>query len=85
MLGLKSLIVAAFAFVATADTNTTHVATNCQTFTVGAGTGCAWMCQYCASSLGTSNYYFTTPVCAYAPGGCVGNPQAGVPYTCCAL
>lgn len=84
MLGLKSLIVAAFAAFASSAENSTHTSP-CITFTVGAGTGCAWMCQYCASSLGTNNYYFTTPVCAYATGGCIGSPQAGVPYTCCAL
>jgi len=57
---------------------------NCVTFTVAAGTGCAWMCNYCAGALGTNNYYFTTPVCAYETGGCVGNPIAGAQYTCCA-
>lgn len=57
---------------------------SCTSFTVGSGTGCAWMCNYCAETLGTSNYYFTTDVCKYEPGGCVGNPQAGVTYTCCA-
>lgn len=56
---------------------------NCVTFTVGSGTGCAWMCTYCANALGTDNYYFTTPVCAYEPGGCIGNPIAGNQYTCC--
>jgi hypothetical protein len=57
----------------------------CVSFTVGAGTGCAWMCNYCAGALGTNNYYFTTYVCKYEEGaGCVGNPQSGVTYTCCA-
>lgn len=56
---------------------------NCVTFQVGSGTGCAWMCQHCADELGTNNYYFTDGVCAYSPGGCVGNPQQGVEYTCC--
>lgn len=57
---------------------------NCVTFTVSSGTGCAWMCQYCASQLGTNNYYFTDGVCKYQEGqGCVGNPLAGVSYTCC--
>lgn len=55
----------------------------CTTFSVGPGTGCAWMCSYCANALGTNNYYFTDNVCTYQPGGCVGNPQAGVQYTCC--
>ena len=56
---------------------------NCISFTVAAGTGCAWMCEYCANQLGTNNYYFTTPVCSYQTGGCVGNPIAGVNYSCC--
>jgi len=56
---------------------------NCLSFTVSSGTGCAWMCSYCANSLGTNNYYFTDGVCTYQAGGCVGNPQSGVTYTCC--
>lgn len=59
--------------------------TNCIQFSVGPGTGCAWMCNYCANTLGTSNYYFTDGVCSYQSGGCVGNPIAGKVYTCCAL
>ena len=55
---------------------------NCITFSVGPGTGCDWMCNYCATNLGPS-YYFTSPVCAYQTGGCAGNPIAGVSYTCC--
>jgi hypothetical protein len=58
---------------------------NCLSFTVGQGTGCSWMCNYCATNLGTSNYYFTDNVCTYESGaGCVGNPIAGRLYTCCA-
>lgn len=57
----------------------------CINFSVGQGTGCSWMCNYCATQLGTSNYYFTDGVCTYQTGGCVGNPQAGVTYTCCTL
>jgi len=56
---------------------------NCVSFSVGSGTGCAWMCNYCANALGTNNYYFTSGVCTYQSGGCVGNPQTGVTYTCC--
>ena len=56
---------------------------NCVTFSVGPGTGCAWMCNYCSKELGTSSYYFTNGVCSYVPGGCVGSPQVGVDYTCC--
>ena len=56
---------------------------NCIQFSVGAGTGCDWMCNYCANQLGTFNYYFTDGVCSYQTGGCVGNPVAGKTYSCC--
>jgi hypothetical protein len=57
---------------------------NCVTFSVSQGTGCAWMCNFCADQLGTNNYYFTDNVCTYQQGvGCVGNPYAGKSYTCC--
>ena len=59
---------------------------NCVQFTVTSGTGCAWMCNYCASQLATNNYYFTDGVCSYQEGqGCVGNPVAGKTYTCCSV
>ena len=59
---------------------------SCTTFTVSSGTGCAWMCNYCANELQTNNYYFTDNVCSYQAGvGCVGNPIAGNSYTCCTL
>ena len=59
---------------------------NCITFSVSQGTGCAWMCNYCATQLGTNNYYFTDNVCTYQQGiGCVGNPYADVSYTCCSV
>jgi hypothetical protein len=59
---------------------------SCVQFSVSSGTGCAWMCNYCASQLGTNNYYFTDNVCTYQEGqGCVGNPVAGKTYTCCSL
>lgn len=57
----------------------------CVSFTVGSGSGCAWMCNYCSSQLGTNNYYFTDGVCKYQGSGCVGNPIAGQTYTCCAV
>ena len=61
-------------------------ANNCVSFTVSSGTGCAWMCNYCAQSLGTNNYYFTDNVCTYQEGaGCVGNPSTGKVYTCCSV
>ena len=58
---------------------------SCVTFSVSSGTGCAWMCNYCAGQLGTNNYYFTDSVCTYQEGGCVGNPVAGKSYTCCSV
>lgn len=58
----------------------------CIQFSVSSGTGCAWMCNYCANQLGTNNYYFTDNVCVYQAGqGCVGNPIAGKTYTCCSV
>jgi hypothetical protein len=57
----------------------------CIQFSVGSGTGCNWMCNYCSTNLGTSNYYFTDNVCVYNQGGCVGNPVAGNIYTCCSV
>jgi len=59
---------------------------NCVQFSVTSGTGCAWMCNYCASQLATNNYYFTDGVCTYKEGqGCVGNPIAGKTYSCCSV
>lgn len=58
----------------------------CIQFSVASGTGCAWMCSYCANQLGTNNYYFTDNVCTYqAEEGCVGNPVAGKTYSCCSV
>ena len=65
--------------------NSTCSPNNCISFSVSSGTGCDWMCSYCANNLGTTNYYFTDGVCSYQSGGCVGNPQTGVTYTCCSL
>lgn len=62
-----------------------EVSNGCVTFYVGSGTGCAWMCNYCASALDTNNYYFTDNVCMYQDSGCIGNPVAGNSYTCCAV
>ena len=87
---LFSLLVFAFATVSSASYEKCGLVepsivpkNNCISFSVGSGTGCDWMCSYCANQLGTNNYYFTTGVCAYQTGGCVGNPQSGVTYTCC--
>jgi len=69
------------------DSEKRLIASNgCVQFSVTSGTGCAWMCNYCASQLGTNNYYFTDNVCTYQEGqGCVGNPVAGKTYTCCSV
>ena len=48
---------------------------NCVSFSVGPGTGCAWMCQYCQDQLGSTNYYFTDGVCSYQEGGCAGKTK----------
>jgi hypothetical protein len=58
---------------------------SCISFSVSSGTGCAWMCNYCATNLGTNNYYFTNGVCQYQSTGCVGNPMANTQYTCCSM
>ena len=66
--------------------NRLSASNNCVQFTVSSGTGCVWMCNYCASQLATNNYYFTDGVCSYQQGqGCVGNPIAGKTYTCCSV
>ena len=79
-------LLALFSLVfANADDCIGPISNQCVQFSVSSGTGCAWMCNYCASQLGTSNYYFTDGVCSYQEGqGCVGNPIAGKTYTCCA-
>ena len=58
---------------------------SCVSFSVSSGTGCAWMCNYCAINLNTNNYYFTDGVCKYQSGGCVGNPLPNIQYTCCSI
>ena len=71
-------------FVAVKSNELQCPSNKCVQFTVSSGTGCAWMRNYCATQLGTSNYYFTDGVCSYQEGqGCVGNPIAGKQYTCC--
>ena len=76
-------------FIAVANATEECVSTisnQCVQFTISSGTGCAWMCDYCANQLGTNNYYFTDNVCTYQTGqGCVGNPIAGKTYTCCTV
>ena len=61
------------------------ISNQCISFTVAPGTGCAWMCNYCATTLNTNNYYFTTDVCQYQYGGCTGNPSPSIQYTCCSM
>jgi hypothetical protein len=81
---ISVLLASIFVFIsASNDTCGVTPQNNCINFQVGSGTGCAWMCQYCQDQLGTNNYYFTDGVCNYETGGCVGNPIAGVTYTCC--
>ena len=63
--------------------NSGNVSNGCITFSIGPGTGCAWMCNYCQNELGTTNYYFEDGICTYQSGGCNGNPQVGASYTCC--
>jgi hypothetical protein len=93
---LRLFAVIAFVFASAQDTSVSVSVTdtdtdvyvapsnNCVSFQVSTGTGCQWMCNYCASTLDTTNYYFTDGVCQYEEGGCVGSPQVGVLYTCCA-
>ena len=85
-----TLLALAASFTSAIHENYTQVGitpvNNCIQFSVASGTGCAWMCNYCANSLGTFNYYFTDNVCTYQQGqGCVGNPIAGKSYTCCSV
>lgn len=86
---LISFVALLAAVVAAPHENYTQVGiipmNNCIQFSVSAGTGCAWMCNYCANQLGTFNYYFVDNVCTYQTGGCVGNPLAGTTYSCCSL
>lgn len=79
---LSSIIFLLSSFTSNADILSTN---SCVTFSVSSGTGCAWMCSYCANALETNNYYFVDGVCSYQTGGCVGNPVAGKQYTCCAM
>ena len=66
-------------------TSNTTTPNGCISFTIGSGTGCSWMCNYCYDTLKTTNYYFTDGVCTYQTGGCVGNPLSGKTYTCCTI
>lgn len=78
------LLLSIFAIVSKGDKMCQDPNNNCIQFTVGSGTGCDWMCNYCANQLGTNNYYFTDNVCTYKEGqGCIGSPIAGKQYTCC--
>jgi len=80
---LKFGILTASGIFAQVCNNANFVQNSCITFLIGAGTGCDWMCNYCASQLNSSSYYFLPPVCTYQSSGCIGNPQAGVSYSCC--
>lgn len=83
-LRLFAAAVAVFASTTAQEACVAAPSNNCVSFQVSSGTGCQWMCNYCATTLGTTNYYFTSDVCTYEEGGCVGSPQVGVLYTCCA-
>ena len=65
---LKLILTFASLFVANSFNATRIVPNNCVSFTVSSGTGCAWMCNYCANQLGTNNYYFTDDICVYQSG-----------------
>lgn len=83
---LRVLAIAAAFFAADARNSfftESTASSNCISFQVSAGTGCQWMCNYCANTLGTTDYYFTNGVCTYETGGCIGSPQVGILYTCC--
>jgi hypothetical protein len=80
---IKFLLLALASILGPVSAGHVSVQNNCITFTVGQGTGCDWMCNYCSNMLGTNNYYFTDNVCTYETGGCVGNPVAGKQYSCC--
>jgi hypothetical protein len=82
---LLSALFLLFTVLGGIQSNIIDPSNNCISFTVGQGTGCAWMCNYCSDQLGTNNYYFTDDICTYQNGGCVGNPVAGKQYTCCAV
>ena len=88
-MNLRSLLVSLFMSVVPLfgkKTSCLQDNNGCVSFSVSQGTGCAWMCNYCANQLGTNNYYFTDNVCSYQEGiGCVGNPIAGQTYTCCSV
>ena len=82
---LISLLLSLFFANGQIFTSNTTAPNGCVSFTIGSGTGCAWMCNYCYDTLKTTNYYFTDGVCTYQTGGCVGNPQTGKTYTCCSV
>jgi hypothetical protein len=65
--------------ITSTDTTVTSI---CTSFQLAPGTGCDWMCNYCALHVG-ANYYFTDGVCTYQSGGCVGAPLVNKTYTCC--
>ena len=56
---------------------------DCITYTIGEGTGCQFMCDYCAENLGTTNFYFTDWICQNKNGMRSGTPTAWETYTCC--
>jgi len=88
LLGVVSIFLLSLktVFASNNTCNNKLISNSCATFTISAGTGCAWMCNYCANQLQTNNYYFTDNVCTYQETvGCVGNPITGNSYTCCSV
>ena len=83
---MKSIIFFVLGLFALSIANEVCPVNQCIQMTISQGTGCAWMCNYCANQLGTYDYYFLDGICQYQQGiGCIGNPLAGHTYTCCAV
>ena len=83
MISLKYLLFLLLSLKANSQNSCPELYSGCITFKIGQGTGCDWMCNYCAEKLGTNNYYFIDGICKYKLAGCQGNPFTGINYTCC--
>ena len=60
-----------------------NLSNNCINFTVGSGTKCDWLCNYCATNLGEDDFYFPDNACTFEKGLCSGNLISGKSYKCC--